>query len=227
MDKLDVVLHAGVLVGVGLGIFMGLGAVSNLETSLETFWLAPGVDPGSVEASGRFLEDDILSSLFFLRFMSNWSLFCSAWLGCSLISFFFLVSWMTSVALYLSTLLWKSSWCSNMVVHPPCLVGEVLWTMLVPGADVDGAGPAGMLVGTAPSSTGISSFLPCGTILFSNKHQGSAPVGILACRFGGVPGDDDDEDAGTFFRSWSLAFLLASSVFFLDLSSLSSLSSMV
>ena len=41
MDKLDVVLHAGVLVGVGLGIFMGLGAVSNLETSLETFWLAP------------------------------------------------------------------------------------------------------------------------------------------------------------------------------------------
>ena len=59
MDTLGDVLHACVLAGVGLGILIGLGAVSNFETSLETVWLAPGVGPGSAMASGKFLEDDI------------------------------------------------------------------------------------------------------------------------------------------------------------------------
>ena len=109
MDTLVDVLHACVLAGVGLGILIGLGAVSNFETSLETFWLTPGVGPGSAMASEKFLEDDILSNLLLFLDWSNWSLFSSAWLGCSLLSFFFLISWVTSAALNLSTLLLMSS----------------------------------------------------------------------------------------------------------------------
>ena len=52
MDTSMGVLHACVIAVVGLGILMGLGAVSNFETSLETVWLTPGVGPGSANASG-------------------------------------------------------------------------------------------------------------------------------------------------------------------------------
>ena len=45
----------------GLGILIGLGTVSNLETSLETSWLVPGLGSGHDWALARFLEDDILS----------------------------------------------------------------------------------------------------------------------------------------------------------------------
>ena len=44
----------------GLGILIGLGTVSNLETSLETIWLVPGLGSGPDWAWARFLEDDIL-----------------------------------------------------------------------------------------------------------------------------------------------------------------------
>ena len=45
----------------GLGILIGLETVSNLETSLETSWLVPGLGSGHDWALARFLEDDILS----------------------------------------------------------------------------------------------------------------------------------------------------------------------
>ena len=54
------ILHILVRVGGGLGILIGLGTVSNLETSLETIWLVPGLGSGPDWAWARFLEDDIL-----------------------------------------------------------------------------------------------------------------------------------------------------------------------
>ena len=72
MELKDFVPHNVVLAGDGLGIFSGLGTVSNIETSEVNFLAAPGLDNGldfPVLGISTVLEDDIWANLLsFLAF---------------------------------------------------------------------------------------------------------------------------------------------------------------
>ena len=77
MELKDLVPHNVVLAGDGLGIFSGLGTVSNIETSEVNFLAAPGLDNGldfPVLGISTFLEDDIWANLLFFLTCSILSL---------------------------------------------------------------------------------------------------------------------------------------------------------
>ena len=67
MELCSLIPHPVVLAGGGLGIFSGLGDVSNIEINEENLVVAPGLGKGfltPVLGLSRLLEDDIWANLF-------------------------------------------------------------------------------------------------------------------------------------------------------------------